>query len=85
MSSVKKTWLNLLNSSEKKYSDTLNSILFKIEIMDIITAKIINKVCNVSVHTMVFIPPLNVYIQISAIEIPTVAGNGTFQLSKTNC
>ncbi|GIR21908.1 MAG: hypothetical protein CM15mP36_11150 [Flavobacteriales bacterium] len=85
MSSVKKTWLNLLNSSEKKYSDKLKSILFKIEIIDIITAKIINKVCNVSVHTMVFIPPLNVYIQISAIEIPTVTGNGTFQLSKTNC
>ena len=79
MSSVKKTWLNLLNSSDEKYSDTLKSILFKIEIMDIITAKIINKVCNVSVHTMVFIPPLNVYIQISAIEIPTVTGNGTFQ------
>ena len=79
MSSVKKTWLNLLNSSEKKYSDKLKSILFKIEIIDIITAKIINKVCNVSVHTMVFIPPLNVYIQISAIEIPTVTGNGRFQ------
>ena len=37
MSSVKKTWLNLLNSSEKKYSDTLKSILFKIEIIDIRT------------------------------------------------
>ena len=85
MSSVKKTWLNLLNSSEKKYSDILKSILFKIEIIEIITAKIINKVCNVSVHTMVFIPPLNVYIQIRAIEIPTVIGNGIFQLSKTNC
>ena len=79
MSSVKKTWLNLLNSSEKKYSDKLKSILFKIEIIEIITAKIINKVCNVSVQTMVFIPPLNVYIQISAIEIPTVTGNGRFQ------
>ena len=79
MSSVKKTWLNLLNSSEKKYSDKLKSILFKIEIIEKITAKIINKVCNVSVHTMVFIPPLNVYIQISAIEIPTVTGNGRFQ------
>ena len=53
--------------------------------MDISTAKIINKVCRVSVQTIVFIPPLKVYIHINPIEIPTVTGKGIFQLSNTNC
>ena len=67
------------------YSLRLRSILFKIDTMDISTAKIINKVCRVSVQTIVFIPPLKVYIHINPIEIPTVTGNGIFQLSNTNC
>ena len=84
ISSVKNILLYLLYSSDTKYSIRVRSILFRIETIEITTATIINKVCNVSVQTIVLIPPLYVYTHIKPIDIPTVNGKGIFQLSKTN-
>ena len=53
--------------------------------MESITETSIKNVCSVSVHTMVLIPPLCVYVQIKRIEIITVISNGMFQESNTNC
>ena len=77
--------LFLWNTSEFKNSiyDQFNSRF--IRTMATITAMSIANVCKVSVQTIVFIPPLKVYIQINPIEIPTVTGKGIFQLSNTNC
>ena len=41
-----------------------------------ITAESINNVCKASVHTIVFIPPLKVYIHINKIVTNTEKENG---------
>jgi hypothetical protein len=52
--------------------------------MEKITAESINKVCKVSVHTMVLMPALKEYTQIKIIVMETVSQNGTPQVEKTN-